>query len=122
MLGIVGGWIALTFNALTELPWPLMVHLNIYLVGIGLGAGTGGYLCWMVLNLRWYWLAASVLIVLLGGIAGTYAGYAYGQSAEVTYLGRAHTINNMAHMGAAIGGAGVATILGVVNEIRTLGR
>ena len=122
MLGIAGGWMGLTFNALTGFPWTLAVHRNVYLAGIGLGAGAGAYLCWMNLGLRRPWIMVSFLAVLLGGIGGAYAGYTYGQSAQVSYLGRAHTINNMAHLGAAIGGAGVATILGIINDIRTQGR
>lgn len=122
MLGIVGGWMGLTFNALTGFPWSLTVHRNIYLAGIGLGAGAGAYLCWMNLGLRRPWIMVSFLAVLLGGIGGAYAGYTYGHHTEPTFLGRAYTVENMLHVGAAIGGAGVATILGIINEIRTQGR
>jgi hypothetical protein len=122
ILGIVGGWIGTTFSAMIGYPWSVVVHRNIYLVGIALGAGSGAYLAWMNLSLRWYFILASILAVLLGGVAGTYAGYAYGHSIEPTYLGRSYTVDNAVHMGAAIGGAAVATVLGIINEIRTLGR
>ena len=46
----------------------------------------------------------------------------YGQNVESTYLGRAYTIDNSLHFGAAIGGITVSTALGLLNEIRTLGR
>jgi hypothetical protein len=122
MLGIMGGWIATTFNAMIEYTWEPALHRNIYLVGIALGAGGGAYLAWMNLSLRWYLIAASVLAVLLGGVIGTYAGYAYGYRVEPTYFGRGYTVDNAVHLGAAFGGAGVATLLGLINEIRTLGR
>jgi hypothetical protein len=121
-LGIIGGWLGTTINAFAGYPWSLQAHNNIYLVFIGLGAGAGGYLAWMDLTPRWYWMAAAVLAVLLGGVAGTYAGYAYGQVADESFLGRGYTIENTIHWGAALGGFGVATALGFFNEVRTLGR
>ena len=47
---------------------------------------------------------------------------AYGQNIEPTYMGRAYTIDNSLHFCAAIGGITVSTALGLLNEIRTLGR
>jgi hypothetical protein len=121
-LGVVGGWVATTFSALVGFPWSADVHKTIYLVGIGLGAGTGAYLAWMDLALRWFWLVAWVAVVLLGGVAGTYAGYAYGQVADESFLGRGYTVENNIHVGAALGGFAVATLLGIFSEIRTSGR
>ena len=39
MLAIVGGWLGLTFNAMSGVPWSLEVHRFIYIACIGLGAG-----------------------------------------------------------------------------------
>ena len=121
-MGIFGGWLALIFNAMIGYPWDLGVHTNIYFLSIGLSAGLGAYFVWMNLNLRWHLIAGSLLLVLVGGIAGTYIGMVYGQNVEPTYLGRAYTIDNSLHFGAAIGGITVSTALGLFNEIRTLGR
>jgi len=120
-LGIVGGWSATIFNAMIGYAWDVDIHRNIYLVNVGLGAGVGAYFGWMTLTLRWYLIAASLLLIMLGGIAGTYAGMVYGQNVDSTYLGRAYTIENGLHFGAAIGGITVSTALGIFNEIRSLG-
>ena len=122
LLGIVGGWIAITINAFAGFSWSPEVYRNTYLVGIGLGAGAGGYLAWMDLTPGWFWIVVGVAVVLMGGVAGSFAGYAYGRVAEESYMGRAYTIDSHIHLGAALGGFGVATILGVFREIRTLGR
>ena len=121
-LAIMGGWMARNFNQLVGYAWDGNVHLNIYLVGIGLGAGLGAYVAWMNLTSRWYLLGASGLLAVLGRIVGTYLGAEYGQNIEATYMGQRATIVNNSHWGAAIGGIAVATCLGVFNEIRTKGR
>lgn len=122
MLGIVGGWIAVIFNAMSGYPWTLAVHHNIYLVGIGLGAGGGAYCGWMNLSLRWYLVIGSLLLVLLGGITGAYIGYIYGQQVDPTYLGRRYTIDNTIHFGAAVGGIAVSATIGLIGQVRSWGR
>ena len=121
-LGIFGGWLALIFNAMIGYPWDLDLHTNIYFVSIGLGAGLGCYFGWMNLALRWYFIAGSILLVLVGALVGTYIGLAYGQNVDTTYLGRAYTIDNWLHFGAAIGGITVSTSVGLISGFRTMGR
>jgi hypothetical protein len=120
-LGILGGWAAVIFNAMAEYPFALSVHRNIYLMGVGLGAGTGAYLAWASLDLKRLLIAISVLLVLAGGVAGTYLGYLYGQNVDPTYLGRTYTIGNNIHQGAALGAIATATTLGLISAIRTPG-
>lgn len=122
MLGICGGWAAITFNHMIGFPWSLEVHRNIYIVGIGLGGGLGAYLGWVSFNIRWYLIAAMVFLVLGGGVLGAYLGLEYGQIAEPSYLGRRYTIDSMMHWGAAIGGIAVATGLGMIHYLKNLGR
>jgi hypothetical protein len=121
-LGIIGGWLGTAFIAFAGYPWSLQTLNNIYLTSIGLGAGAGGYLAWVDWTPRWYWIAAAVALVLLGGVAGAYAGHAYGQVAKESFLGRGYTIVATVHWGAALGGFGMATLLGLFNEFRTLER
>ena len=121
-LGILGGWFALIFNAMIGYPWDLELHTNIYFVSIGLGGGSGAYFGWMNLTLRWYLIAGSLLLVLAGGLAGTFIGLVYGQYVEPTYMGRQYTIDNSVHFGASIGGILVSTVLGLLSGIRILGR
>ena len=118
MLGIVGGWIAITFNHFIGFPWSLEVHRNIYIVGIGLGAGVGAYLGWVNLTVRWYLIAGSMALVLLGGLVGVYLGYEYGKVVEPNYLGRRYTVDNALHWGAPIGAIIVATIIGLFGGMR----
>lgn len=121
ILGILAGWIALSFNQLIGYPWHPEVHRNIYLVSIGVGAGLGAYVGWANLNIRWPFIAGSVLLVLAGAITGTYLGLIYGQYGDASYLGRRFTIVNSIHYGAPIGGIAVSTLLGLYNGIRTKG-
>lgn len=122
MLGIVGGWIAIVFNAMIEFPWSPEVHRTIYFWGIGIGAGTGAYLAWMNLTMGWRMSLITMALVFVGAIIGTYVGYWYGHYSDASFLGRGYTIENSIHMGAPIGAIIMATILGVINEIKTLGR
>ena len=118
MLGICGGWAAITFNNFIGFPWSLEVHRNIYIVGIGLGAGVGAYLGWVNLSERWYLVVGTVALVLLGGLVGVYIGYEYGKVVEPSYLGRRYTVDNYLHWFAPLGAIIVATILGLIGEKR----
>ncbi len=121
-LAIMGGWFAKIFNAMVAYPWDTQMHANIYFVSIGLGAGLGAYLGWVNLGLRWYLIAVSVLLVLLGGIAGVYIGSIYGQNIDPTFLGQRGAVVNMIHWGAIIGAIAVSTAIGLFNEVRSGGR
>ena len=103
-------------------PWAADVHAHIYFVGIGMGAGLGAYIGWVNLSLRWYLIAVSMVLVLLGGIAGVYIGSIYGQNTAPTYLGQRATVVNMIHWGAAIGAITVSTAIGLIGEVRGEGR
>ena len=122
MLGICGGWAAITFNHLVGFPWPFEVHRNIYILGTGLGGGLGAYVAWMNFGVRWYLIAGTVLLVLAGGVFGAYLGFKYGQIVDPSYLGRRYTVDSMLHWGAAIGGITVASAFGLFNYVRNMGR
>ena len=117
MFGICGGWAAITFNAMLGFPWALEVHRNIYIVGIGLGAGLGAYLGWVNVSIRRYWIVATVLLVLAAGVAGAYLGLEYGEIKDPSYLGRRYTIDNMMHWGAPLVAIVASTVLGIVHQV-----
>ena len=121
-LGILGGWAASIFNAMIGYPWASVIHLNIYFVSIGLGAGLGAYVGWMNLTTSRYLIIGSLVLVMVGGIVGSYIGLVYGQNVDPNYLGRSYAIENGLHFGAAIGAILVSTALGLFNEIKTKGR
>jgi hypothetical protein len=122
MLGICGGWAATVFNAFIEYPWSPAVHLNLYVVCIGLGGGLGAYCGWVMLGFRWYLFLATIILALAGGVLGAYLGQVYGGLTEPSYLGRSYTIDSWLHFGAPIGGIVVASSLGIYNYVRNLGR
>ena len=121
-LTVMGGWLATNFNQLVGYSWDIDFHRNIYFVSIGLGAGLGAYLAWMNLTSRWYLVGTSLLLALLGGVAGTYLGLVYGQTIDPTDLGQRATVVNATHWGAVFGGILVASGLGLFNEFRNKGR
>ena len=121
-LAVMGGWMATNFNQLAGYSWAPDFQRNIYFVWIGLGAGFGAYVGWMTFAVRWYLIGVSLILILIGGIAGTYIGLLYGETIDPTYMGQRATIVNTIHWGAAIGGIVVATALGLFNELRTKGR
>ena len=121
-LAVMGGWMATNFNQLAGYSWVVDFHRNIYFVCIGLGAGFGAYVGWMTFAVRSYLIGVSLILILIGGIAGTYIGLLYGETIDPTYMGQRATIVNAIHWGAAIGGIVVATALGLFNELRTKGR
>ena len=122
MLGICGGWAATVFNAMIEFPWSPEVHRNIYVVGIGLGAGLGAYCGWMILGFRWYRVVAALAASLAGGVVGAYLGLIWGYEATPSYLGRAYTVESWLHYGAPVGGIAVAASIGIYHYVRNLGR
>ena len=78
MLGVAGGWIVLIFNAMIGYPWPVEFHQNLYFIGVGVGAGAGAYIGWANFAVHPRYVAATVLLVVVGGGVGTYLGLAYG--------------------------------------------
>ena len=120
MLAIVGGWAALTFNAMAGYPWAANVHLGVYIVGIGVGAGLGAYVGWINLSLRWYIAIATFVIVLLAGIAGSTLGNIYWEFlVGETYLGPRDSRINATHFGAALGATLVSSMIGLYFHFRT---
>ena len=122
MLGIVGGWLALTFGAFIGYPWPAQVHLYIYVICIGVGAGTGAYCGWISLSVRWYVVVTTILVIMAGGVIGSYVGNNYWDAfIDMSYMGVRDTRVNATHWGAAIGASVVATMLGLYFHFRTRG-
>ena len=122
MLGIVGGWAALTFNAMVGYPWGANIHLSIYVFGIGLGAGIGAYGGWINLSLRWYAVLATVLLVIAAGVIGSAVGNAYWNFfTDASYMGARDTRVNMTHFGGTVGAGVVSTLFGLFYHFRSRG-
>ena len=122
LLAVLGGLLASFFNVLSELPWGLAVHKNIVLVGIGLGAGAGAYLAWMNSSFHLPLRLGILLLVLLGSIAGTYIGHNYGPGVDPDDFRELFAIDSTIHLAAAAGGIIVATIVGLLSQVRTPNR
>ena len=77
---------------------------------------------WMNLTAPRYLMFGSVVLVVVGGIVGSYIGLVYGQNADPNYLGRSYAIESGLHFGAATGAILVSTALGLIHEMKTQGR
>ena len=120
MLGIVGGWAALTLNAMVGYPWGANVHLGIYVIGIGVGAGIGAYVGWINLALRWYVVLATVLLVITAGVVGSAIGNLYWSFfTDASYMGARDTRVNVTHFGGVLGAILVSTLFGLYYHFRT---
>jgi hypothetical protein len=93
------------------------VHLNIHLLGIGVGAGIGAYLGWMSLGPRWHLILGWGTLVLAGGIAGAFLGSIYGPGVDPTYWWSRFATDPTIHLSAAALSTIVATILGLINDV-----
>jgi hypothetical protein len=98
------------------------VHQNIHLIGIGVGAGIGAYLGWMSLGPRWYLVLGWAMLVLAGGIAGAFLASVYGPGVDPTYWWSRFATDTTIHLSAAVLSTVVATILGLINDIRIKAR
>jgi hypothetical protein len=122
LLAFLGDVTARVFNLAIGFPWSQAVHQNIILIGIGVGAGIGAHLAWMSLGPRWHLLLGWVLLVLAGGIVGAYLGSIYGPGVDPTYWWSRFATDTTIYLSAAALSTIVATILGLINDIRTTAR
>ncbi len=117
LLAFVGDVAARVINLLLGFPWPFLVHQNIQVIGIGLGAGIAAYLAWANFSLRWYWIVGSLLLVLGGSTVGAYLGDIYGPGPDPTYWWSRYASDKTVYLTAAIGGLAISTTLGLVREL-----
>jgi hypothetical protein len=122
LLAFLGDVTARVFNLAIGYPWSQLVHQNIHLIGIGVGAGIGAYLGWMSLGPRWYLVLGWAMLVLAGGIAGAFLASVYGPGVDPTYWWSRFATDTTIHLSAAALSTVVATILGLINDIRTTAR
>ena len=122
MLGIVGGWFASSINALFGTPWVGTDFFRVYLFCIGAGAGIGAYVGWINLSIRWYMVATTLLLAIVGGVVGSNIGfYQWETFTEESYMGPRDTQINVAHFAAPICAIVVSTVFGLYYHFRTRG-
>jgi hypothetical protein len=122
LLAFLGEVTARVFNLASGYPWSQSVHLNIHLIGIGVGAGIGAYLAWMSLGPRWHLILGWAMLVLAGGIAGAFLGRIYGPGVDPTYWWSRFATDTTIHLSAAALSTIVATILGLIDSVCTTAR
>ena len=116
LLAFMGDIAARVFNLVVGFSWDPVVHQNAYFVGIGLGAGIGAYLGWLHLTLPRYLILGSLLLVLLGGIAGAYIGNIFGPGVDPTYWWSRFATDRTIYLGAATVAIVAATSLGTISQ------
>jgi hypothetical protein len=117
LLAFLGDLAARVFNLLVGFSWDPAVHQNAYFVGIGLGAGVGAYLGWLHLTLPRYLILGSLLLVLIGGIAGAYLGRFLGPGVDPTYWWSRFATDRAVYLGAATVGVIIATTWGIASQL-----
>ncbi|MCH8089565.1 MAG: hypothetical protein IH955_06105 [Chloroflexi bacterium] len=122
LLAFMGDLAGRVFNLSVGYAWDPAVHQNIIFIGIGMGAGIGAYLGWMNLDRRWYLVLRSVVIVVAAGVIGAYLGRFYGPGVEPGWWWSRYATDPTVHMVAAALGAGVATVLGLIDQVHTRSR
>ena len=106
-------------------PWGADIHLAIYVIGIGTGAGVGAYVGWINLGLRWYVVAITVVLVIAAGVLGSALANAYDDIMLRifpfldTYMSERDERVNVTHFGASLAAILVSTVLGLFYHFRT---
>ncbi len=117
LLAFIGDIAARVFNLSVGFAWDPAVHQNAHFVGIGLGAGIGAFLGWINPNMPKRLLIGSLLLVVLGGIAGAYLGRGMSSGVDTSYWwGRFATDKNV-YVGAAGVGIFLSTTLGFLWQV-----
>ena len=120
LLAIGGGWAVTILNAMIGYPWLGNTFFSIYIVGVGIGAGMGAYLAWINLDMRWYLITITVLVILAAGVAGSTVGYVYWEPLYgENYLGPRDSQINATHFWAPIGAIIIATLVGLYFHFRS---
>ena len=114
MLGVLGDVMARVFNLAIGFPWDFRIHQNLQVIGIGFGAAVGANLAWVIAGLRWRRVVASVLTVLVAGIAGAYIGLFFGPGLDETYWWSRYGTGIAVHVGGATVSLTVATTFGLI--------
>jgi len=117
LLAVGGDVFGRVINLMLGFPWSQLMHVNIHLVAIGLGAGIGAYLGWINFNLNRYWGSAILALVLTASVVGVYLGRALGPGVDPTYWWSRFAVDTTIHLSAAVGGTIVATAIGLTQQI-----
>ena len=87
----------------------------------GIGAGFGGVLAWLRIEGNTpLILIPTMLVALLGGVGGAWAGYEYGVNRDIECCAKpALGASSYAAFGATLAANGVASLLSITREIIT---
>jgi hypothetical protein len=58
---------------------PPSLIAKVAVLSYGVGAGIGGFLCWLRWGDTWPIFVRTLVLALLGGVGGAWAGFAYGR-------------------------------------------
>ena len=117
LFAVIGDVLSRVFNLVIGFPRSVAVHLNIQVVGIGLGAGIATYLVWVNITQRWYWVFGSLLLVLSGSILGAYLGDIYGPGPNPNYWWSRTVTDKTVYLTATIGGLLISTSIGLLRGL-----
>ena len=117
LLAVGGDVFGRVLNLMLGFPWSQLMHVNIHLVAIGLGAGIGAYLGWINFSLNRYWGLVILVLVLTASVVGVYLGRAFGPGVDPTYWWSRFAVDTTIHLAAAVGGTIIAAIIGLTQQI-----
>ncbi len=116
LLAFFGDLTGRVFNLLVGYPWPQVVHVNIHMVSIGVGAGLGAYLGWMNLSLNRYRALGFLSATIAAGIVGVYIGRAYGPGVDPSYWWSRFAVDTTVHLTAVILGTFTAAVIRLLHH------
>ena len=121
-LGFLLAWMAFDafVKSVSSGPSPRTVFITAWFTSAGLAAGLGAFLAWLGTESRRRFFIGILIVLLLAGVGGCYAGYYYSVYVNKgSFYARYRPHSGAALFGAALAPNAIATFLAIVQQVRS---